>query len=88
MGKRILLFDKSLTDASLNNKVKTDYIYLTNNPYTAINSINKNYDYRLVVIDAGNSDHFISSMIKQATATKMNYVALKRNKSLLLVSND
>jgi len=88
MGKRILLFDKSLTDASLNNKVKTDYIYLSNNPYAAINSINKNYDYRLVVIDAGNSDHFISSMEKQATVTKMNYVALKRNKSLLLVSND
>lgn len=88
MGKRIVLFNKELTDASLNNKVKTDYIYLTNNPYTAINSINKNYDYRLLVIDAGNSDHFISCMEQQANATKMNYVALKRNKSLLLVSND
>ena len=88
MGTRILLFNKGLTDAGLNNKLKTDYIYLTNNPYAAINSINKNYDYRLVVIDATNSDHFIASMEQQAVTTKIKYVALKRNKSLLLVSND
>ena len=87
MGKRILIFNKNLSDVTLNNKIKTDYIYLTNNPYAAINSINKNYDCQLLVIDAGNSDHFISSLIKQADTLRIKYTLLKRNNSLIAVSN-
>jgi competence protein ComEC len=87
MGKRILIFNKSLSDATLDKKVKTDYIYLTNNPYTAINSINKNYDCQLLVIDAGNSDQFVSSIVKQADTLQIKYALLKRNNSLVAVSN-
>ncbi|SDT30472.1 competence protein ComEC [Mucilaginibacter mallensis] len=88
MNKRLVLFNKDLSDAPLNKKLKTDYIYLTNNPYAAINSINKNYVCQLLVIDATNSDHFISSVIKQADTLQIKYSLLKRNKSLITVSNE
>jgi competence protein ComEC len=87
MGKRIPIFNKDLSDVTLTNKIKTDYIYLTNNPYTAINSINKNYDCQLLVIDAGNSDQFVSSIVKQADTLQIKYALLKRNNSLIAVSN-
>ena len=87
MNKRLVLFNKELSDVPLNEKLKTDYIYLTNNPYAAINSINKNYVCQLLVIDATNSDHFVSSMVKQADTLQIKYSILKRNKSLIAVSN-
>ena len=43
MNKRLVLFNKDLSDVPLNGKLKIDYIYLTNNPYAAINSINKKH---------------------------------------------
>ena len=64
MNKKVLLFNKDLNDKPLDKKLKTDYIYLTNNPYAAINSISKNYVCQLLVIDATNSNHFISTMQK------------------------
>ncbi|WP_183574820.1 ComEC/Rec2 family competence protein [Mucilaginibacter sp. X5P1] len=88
MNKRLVLFNKDLSDAPLNEKLKTDYIYLTDNPYAAINSINKNYVCQLLVIDATNSDHFVSSVIKQANTLQIKYSLLKRNKSLITVSNE
>jgi len=88
MNKRLVLFNKDLSDAPLNEKLKTDYIYLTNNPYAAVSSINKNYVCQLLVIDATNSDHFVSSMTKQADTLQIKYSLLKRNKSLIAVSNE
>jgi len=88
MNKRLVLFNKDLNDEPLNTKLKTDYVYLTNNPYAAINSINKNYVCQLLVIDATNSDHFVSSMIAQADTLRIKYSLLKRNKSLIAVSNE
>jgi competence protein ComEC len=57
------------------------------NGYTAINSIDKKHVKEKLVVDGSNSDHFISTLQKQANLFKIKCSVLKRNKSLLLVSN-
>jgi len=84
--KRILLFDKSVSNCALNNKLMADYIYITGNPYTNFNNINKNYTYQQLLISAANSDRFINQ-IQQIKWPAANFILLKRNKALIAVSN-
>ncbi|MHB8208330.1 ComEC/Rec2 family competence protein [Mucilaginibacter sp.] len=84
--KRILLFDKSISNCSLNDKTLADYIYITNNPYTNFNNINKNYTYQQLIISAANSDRFVNQ-IQQVKWPMANFILLKRNKALISVSN-
>jgi competence protein ComEC len=84
--KRILLFDRSLRNCALNNKLKTDFIYVTGNPYTDFSVINKNYIYQKLIVSAANSDRFITQ-IQQIKWPAANFVMLKRNKAMVAVSN-
>lgn len=84
--KRILLFDKSVSNCALNNKLVADYIYITGNPYTNFNNINKNYSYQQLLVSAANSDRFIDQ-IQQVKWPVANFILLKRNKALIAVSN-
>jgi len=84
--KRILLFDRSLRNCSLNNKLTADYIYVTGNPYTDFSTINKNYNYQKLIVSAANSDRFITQF-RQIKRPVANFVLLKRNKALVAVSN-
>ena len=84
--KRILLFDKSVSNYVLNNKLTTDYIYITGNPYSNFNNINKNYTYQQLLVSAANSDRFIDQ-IQQVKWPVANFILLKRNKALIAVSN-
>jgi hypothetical protein len=80
------LFDKSVSNCALNNKLVADYIYITGNPYTNFNNINKNYSYQQLLISAANSDRFIDQ-IQQVKWPVANFILLKRNKALIAVSN-
>jgi competence protein ComEC len=84
---KILICNGQADYAYINNTFNPDYIYLTGNAYTAINSIDKKHVQQTWVVDGSNSDHFISMMQKQANTSGIKYTVLKRNKSLLLVSN-
>ena len=84
--KRILLFDKSVSNYVLNNKLTTDYIYITGNPYSNFNNINKNYTYQQLLVSAANSDRFVNQF-QQTKWPAANFILLKRNKALIAVSN-
>ena len=84
--KRILLFDKSISNCAFNNKLTADYIYITGNPYTNFSNINKNYTYQQLLISAANSDRFVNQ-IQQIKWPAANFILLKRNKALISVSN-
>jgi len=84
--KRILLFDKAVSNCALNSKLTADYIYITGNPYTNFNNINKNYTYQQLVVSAANSDRFVNQ-IQQSKWPVANFILLKRNKALIAVSN-
>ena len=84
--KRIILFDRSLRNCSLSNKLVADYIYVTGNPYTDFSNINKNYSYQKLIVSAANSDRFITQL-QQVKWPAANFILLKRNKALVAVSN-
>jgi len=82
-SQRILILNKQGDNILLNNKLNTDYLYITGNPHTDINTINKNYTYRRLVIDGSNRDN----LIRQFWQSAKNCSVLKRNISLWVVSN-
>jgi competence protein ComEC len=88
LGKGILLFDKHITNISLKEKFQADYIYLSGNPYTMLNSLDKSINCGVLVINSDNSDLFIKQAEQQAKAINQNFTLLKRNNSLVSVSNE
>jgi len=86
-NKKLLLFNKQLQESVLSEKIKIDYLYITDSPNTDINSINKYYDYELLIIDNSNSNKLIASLESQAKMMHVNYKVLQRNKSLIITSN-
>jgi competence protein ComEC len=85
--KRIVIFDKQLQNQPLPNQIKTDYLYITGNPHTSLQVINKSYDYQMLVIDGNNSKQTIARFEAEARSMHINYKILKRNISLTAVSN-
>ncbi|MGN8069235.1 ComEC/Rec2 family competence protein [Mucilaginibacter sp. SG564] len=85
--QKIMLFDKQTLHWQLPQKLKTDYLYITGNPYADLTQINKNYDYQTLVIDGSNSGKLIDQLEQQAREKHINYSILKRNISLIAVSN-
>jgi len=85
--QKIMLFDKQTLHLQLPQKLKTDYLYITGNPYADLTQINKNYDYQTLVIDGSNSGKLIDQLEQQAREKHINYSILKRNISLIAVSN-
>lgn len=82
--KRILIYSPEVENVHLPEKLKVDYLYLTNNPHISISAINKNFDYRLLIIDGSNSNKTIDTLTKQAQTQNINYWVLKRNRSLII----
>jgi competence protein ComEC len=87
LNTKMFLLNGQPTDESLSPKIKTDYIYLTGNPHAALTSINYNFDYHLLIIDGSNSDNYIGKLKEEAENKKIKYKILKRNISLITVSN-
>jgi len=85
--KTLLIFDRQMQNKSLQQRLKVDYIYITDNPRTALNNINKNFNYQTLIIGANNADRLVSSLQQQAILSHVNYRVLKRNNSFSIVSN-
>jgi competence protein ComEC len=85
--KRILLFDKQLQQINLPQKIKSDYIYVADNPKIDMDFINRNYQYDLLIIDNTNSNALINRLKEVANAIHINYRVLHRNKSVTVLSN-
>ena len=85
--KRILIYNSELPNIQLPQKLKTDYLYITGNPYTDLHQIGKNYDYQGLVIDGSNTVKLINQLEGKAKEMNINYSILKRNISLIALSN-
>ncbi len=86
-NKKILLFDKRLQNKQLPEKLKVNCLYLTGNPHITITELNKNYEYASLVIDGSNMDRLVADWEKQAKTLHINYKIIKRNNSLVVLSN-
>jgi len=86
-NKRILIFDKQIQNKLPAQKLKVDYIFITGSPRIGLNTINNNYDYKTLIIDAGNNDRVVKSLKEQAEIEHITYQILKRNNSYSVLSN-
>jgi competence protein ComEC len=86
-NERLLIFDKALQGINLRPKFETNYIFITGNPQTDVPRINKNFSYGQMIVDANNANALVTKLKAQAQSLKIKCTVLKRNKSLLLVSN-
>jgi competence protein ComEC len=87
MNTRIFVFDGTQYHSMPPEKLTADYMYITGNPATGLNTINNYIDYQTLVIDGSNSDKLLYQVEGQAIVKKTNYKILKRNNSLISVSN-
>jgi len=87
--KRLLLFNQHLSEIQLPQKFQTDYLYVSGSKTADVdlNFLNRNYDYRALIIDNSNSNYLINKLQKQAEARHINYHILLRNKSIVVSSN-
>jgi competence protein ComEC len=85
--KRIIIFDKQLQNQPLQQKLKTDFLYITGNPHSSLVTINKYFDYQMLIIDGSNSNQTIVKFESEAKRLHLKYQILKRNISLITVSN-
>ncbi len=86
-NKRILLLNSQVADSELSPKLSADYIYITGNPHAQLEAINSNFGYRLLVMDGSNSDTYIDKLKGEALNNNIKFRILKRNISLITVSN-
>lgn len=87
LNTKMFLLNGQPADESLTPKLKIDYIYLTGNPHTSLTAINNNFDYKLLIVDGSNSDNYIGKLKEETENKKVKYKILKRNISLIAVSN-
>ncbi|MGZ3872229.1 MAG: ComEC/Rec2 family competence protein [Mucilaginibacter sp.] len=84
---RVLFLYDHFSGNGLAPKLRMDYIYLAENPRVNYNAISKSFDCQLLVIDGNNTDRYINNLKSDASRNKIAYKILKRNISLVTVSN-
>jgi competence protein ComEC len=87
MNTRVIVFDGRGYSHPLPEKLKADYMYIMGNPASGLNEINNYVDYHMTVIDGSNSDRLLRQVENQAGIKNIDYKILKRNNSLISVSN-
>jgi len=86
LDKSVLLFNPSVQNIVLSQKIPVDYLFLTHNPYSKLAFILKNYAVKHFVIDANNSNQRINNIEHEGDSLHLKINILKRNKSFILVS--
>lgn len=86
-NQKILVFNKALQGKKLIRKLKIDYLYIIGNPHVTVKELNTDYDYKAFIIDGSNSNKLITNLSAEAKNIGINYKVIKRNNSLIVVSN-
>lgn len=87
LNRKVLVLNQNIKNKIVDQRLKTDYLYITGNPHEGLRALNNNVAYNLMVIDGSNSDKTVEEATKQAEAAHINYKILKRNNSLISLSN-
>ncbi|CAM3648069.1 ComEC/Rec2 family competence protein [Mucilaginibacter galii] len=86
LDKSVVLFNPSLQNIVLPQKIQVDYLFFTHNPHSKLAFILKNYAVKHLVVDANNSNQRINNIDYEADSLHLKINILKRNKSFILVS--
>jgi competence protein ComEC len=84
---RTFIWNRKLDDHALPQRLKINFIYATGNPGLTVNAFENNFDCQTLIVDGSNADKRILDWQKQLSAKSINYWILKRNKSIISLSN-
>ncbi|ASU34295.1 ComEC/Rec2 family competence protein [Mucilaginibacter xinganensis] len=87
LNTKLFLINAHPADDSQAAKLKFDYLYLTGNPHAGLTAISNIFDYKLIIADGTNSDNYINKLKIDAKNKNVSYKILKRNISMVTVSN-
>ena len=85
--KRAFILNVPPAEDGRATKLKTNFIYITTNPKAELAVIHRNFDFGRMIVDGTNSNAYIKRLTAAADSNKTNYKILKRNISLVTVSN-
>jgi len=86
-NKTVVLFNPSVQNTVLPHKIAADYLFYTRNPHNNLSFIRKNYSFKHLIADAGNSAKRLQQLKHEADSLHINIIWLRRNKSHLVASN-
>lgn len=86
-NQKILIFNRGMLGKKLTGRLKVDYLYIVGNSHITIKELNTNYDYKTLIIDGSNTDKLVTNLSTEAKSVGINYKVIKRNNSLIVVSN-
>ncbi|OCX53961.1 hypothetical protein BEL04_06690 [Mucilaginibacter sp. PPCGB 2223] len=84
---RMLIIDKAAPDNLFAGKINLDYIYVTGSPQTGLIQLKQKYNFKMLIVDGNNSNKVINRLQTESLSTKTDFKNLKRNNSLIVVSN-
>ncbi len=87
LNKRIFIFNGQFQNDRGRQKLIADYVYITGSPHNGLDEVNNTLDYKTLVLDGSNTDRFINDAEKQTKGRQIDFKTLKRNNSLISVSN-
>lgn len=87
INKTVMLFNPSVQNAVLSNKIGVDYLFYTRNAHNDLNFIRKNYSFKHLIADAGISAKRLQQLKHEADSMHINIIGLRRNKSYIVTSN-
>jgi competence protein ComEC len=85
--QKILVLDKASEGKKISNKLNIDYIYVTGSPGISLQYLKQNYTFKLLIADGSNSPRLLNELEQGVLSANINLKNLKRNKSLIFVSN-
>lgn len=84
MGKRILLLDETFNGRKIVNQPTFDFIWIHNSPKQKIELLNKEINFKALIIDASNKDYLISRFELQANLLNLPVHTLKKQPAIML----
>lgn len=86
-NKTVLIMDKAFAAKLFPHKLSLDYIYLSGSPKLDLQYLTKNYTFKMLIAGNNNSAYFVKKVEVEASAAKLPFLNLKRNKAFIISSN-
>ena len=85
--KALMIFNKSIRITNLPHKIQVDFLFLPDGMAKDIRKIDKNFDYKKLILFSNGASWEASKKPHLIRAGKRKYVVITGNKSLILASN-
>lgn len=85
--QKILVLNKAFEGKTFRDKLNIDYLYISGSPRIDLQYLKQNYNFKVLMADGTNSGQLTKKLEAEALVLKIPFINLKRNKSVIVVSN-